>query len=162
MDEPKSSKYDRYSVSLIKFTEIERREDKIINKNKKGIKVNDLEAVKEEESISNRSKINKEKDNQRNKKDSIFMITIDVSKNIQRKSLIDKLNSSPQPQSQIKRKRNLIDRNQFPFEDIKDDNEYHEENDNIDYDKLRKELIELEKAKLKEEARRRKKIKYLI
>ena len=73
--------------------------------------------MKEEESISNRSKINKEKDNQRNKKDSIFMNIIDVSKNIQRKS--------------------LIDRNQFPFEDIKDDNEYHEENDNIDYDKKR-------------------------
>ena len=159
VDEPKSSKYDRYSVSLIKFKEIERQEDKFINKNKKGIKVSDLEAVKEEESISNRSKINKEKDNQRNKKDSIFMNTINVSKNIQRKSIIDKLNSSQQVQSQNKRKRNIIDINQFPYEDIKDDDEYHEENDNIDYDKLRKELIELEEAKLKEEARRRKKNK---
>ena len=42
VDEPKSSKYDRYSVSLIKFKEIERQEDKFINKNKKGIKVSDL------------------------------------------------------------------------------------------------------------------------
>jgi hypothetical protein len=159
MDEPKSSKYDRYSVSLIKFKEIERQEDKIINKNKKGIKINDLEAVKEEESISIKSRINKEKDNQRNKKDSILMNTIDISKNIQRKSIIEKLNSSQQAQAQIKRKRNIVDINQFPYEDINDDDEYHEENDNIDYDKLRKELIELEEAKLKEEARRRKKHK---
>ena len=50
--------------------------------------------MEEEESISNRSKINKEKDNHRNKKDSIFMNTIDVSKNIQRKKVIDKLNKS--------------------------------------------------------------------
>lgn len=153
MDEPKSSKYDRYSVSLIKFKGIERQEDKIINKNKKGIKINELEAVKEEESISNKSRINKG-----NKKDSILMNTINVSKNIQRNSIIEmnKLNSSPQPQTQIKRKRNIIDINQFPYEDINDDDEYHEENDNIDYDKLRKELIELEEAKLKEEARRKK------
>ena len=156
MDEPKSSKYDRYSVSLIKFKGIERQEDKIINKNKKGIKINELEAVKEEESISNKSRINKG-----NKKDSILMNTINVSKNIQRNSIIEmnKLNSSPQPQTQIKRKRNIIDINQFPYEDINDDDEYHEENDNIDYDKLRKELIELEEAKLKEEARRKKKTK---
>lgn len=153
MDEPKSSKYDRYSVSLIKFKEIGGQEDKIINK--KGIKVNDLEEVKEEESLSNKSKINKEKDNQRNKKDSILMNTIDISKSIQRKSIIDKLNSNKQPQSQIKRKRNIVDINQFPYEDINDDDEYHEENDNIDYDKLRKELIELEEAKLKEEEKRR-------
>ena len=130
----------RYSVSLIKFKGIERQEDKIINKNKKGIKINELEAVKEEESISNKSRINKG-----NKKDSILMNTINVSKNIQRNSIIEmnKLNSSPQPQTQIKRKRNIIDINQFPYEDINDDDEYHEENDNIDYDKLRKELIEL-------------------
>ena len=118
--------------------------------------------MKEEESLSNKSKINKEKDNQRNKKDSIFMNIIDISKNIQRKSIIDKLNPSQQSQSQIKRKRNIVDINQFPYEDINDDDEYHEENDNIDYDKLRKELIELEKTKIKEEAKKSKKIKYLI
>ena len=158
MNEPKSSKYDRYSVSLIKFKEIERQEDKIINKIKKGMKINELEEVKEEESLSN---ANKEKENQKNKRDSLFMNTIDISKNINRKSIIsiNKLNTSQQSQPQGIRKRVIVDINQFPYEDINDDDEYHEENDNIDYDKLRKELIELEEAKLKEEARRKKKNK---
>ena len=158
INEPKSNRYDSYASTMVKFIEIQKDEIPEPKKHKKGIKVNDLEAVKEEESFT-KSNINKEKENEEenlnNKNDE------DSKKN--------ELSKKPQNQgfrrinlvakNQVRKKRNDIDINQFPCEDIEKDDYYEENNKEIDYAKLRKELIEKEEAKLKDESKNNKKNK---
>ena len=79
-----------------------------------------------------------------------------MNKRIQNQ-VIKKINSISQ-NNQGRKKRNDIDINQFPCKDIEDDdNRYIENNDEINYDKLRRELIEKEEAKLKEQTMNSKK-----
>ena len=156
MDEPKSNNYDRYSSSLVKYKEIEKKENILIkNKNKKGIKIDNLEEVKEEESLS-KSNINNDSPNKRdsitNKKDLNINNISKTIYNIKRSSILLLDN--------VKKKRSIMDINQFPYEDIVDD-DYHENDNEINYTQLRKELMELEEAKIKEEKRNKKKNKVI-
>ena len=174
IDEPKSSKYDSYSCTMVKFIGIEKQEMPIAkikskhNKNnKKEMQVNELEEVKEEESLSksniynkNDNIIEKDKDLENNDEKNIINKE-DNKKNEMNKrtqnQVIKKINPISQ-NNQGRKKRNDIDINQFPYKDIEDDDSrYMENNDEINYDKLRKELIEKEEAKLKEEAMKAKK-----
>ena len=172
INEPKSNRYDSYACTMVKFIEIEKDEipspkTKKNNKNNKGMKVNDLEEVKEEESLS-KSNINNKKDNEQDKeKEKEKEKDIENNKNKEENKknefnkrihnqTIKKINIFSQNNT-IKKKRNDIDINQFPCKDIEDDNRYIETNDGIDYNKLRKELLEKEEAKLKEETQKAKK-----
>ena len=64
MDEPKSNKYDSYSSTMVKFIEIEKQEAPINKKNKKDMKVNELEEVKEESFSKSNIKYNKKSENE--------------------------------------------------------------------------------------------------
>ena len=151
IDEPKSNKYDSYSTTMVKFIEIEKQEIPAINK--KGMKINDLEAVKEEESLS-RSNLNKDKENE-NKTNTIMSKEEKNSEFRQKaqKKLTKRIKVTSQV-NQVKKKRNDADINQFPFEDISNDDINYETNNEINYEKLRKELRDLEEAKLKEESKK--------
>ena len=155
IEEPKSNKYDSYSSTMVKFKQIKKQEI-VNNKNKKGVQMNNLEEVKEEETFSKSNINNKEKDNKNNtendkKNESIKKLPINLTK---RKNLI-----IPIPTVQVRKKRNDVDINQFPYEDLENDDFYIENNNEIDYTKLRKEIIELEQAKLKEEKKINRKTK---
>ena len=159
MEEPKSNKYDSYSSTMVKFIELERQEIQINKKNNKkdiNVNVNALEEVKEE-SLSKSYLDNKDKENDENKINNNIDKNEDSKKNEITKKITKRINISI-PNNQVKRKRNDIDINQFPFQDIENDNNYnYENNDEIDYEKLRKELHELEEAKLKEQSNKNKK-----
>ena len=160
LDEPISNKYDSYSTTMVKFIEIEKQEIPAIkHKNKKGMKINELEEVKEEESIS-KSHLNKENENINDNN----INTNNVSKEDKKSELTKKSQKKSNkrikifvPTNQVKKKRNDVDIHQFPCEDIPTDDINYESNNEINYEKLRKELKELEEAKLKEESNKNKK-----
>ena len=157
IEEPKSNKYDSYSSTMVKFIQMERQEVLV---NKKGMQIDyNLEEVKEEESFSksnlkthidNNNNNNNTNNNEEVKRNG--NIKKSLNKVIRRSSL---LNNNPPP-----KKKKMNDINQFPYEDIENDDYYHvENNDEIDYSKLRKELVEFEAAKMKEEKKKNKKNK---
>ena len=157
VEEPKSNKYDSYSSTMVKFKQIEREE---VFVNKKGMQVDyNLEEVKEEESFSKSNlKTNNEinNNNEETKRNETIKKTIGKCKVIKRSSIVN--NNMNKIQS--KKKKMIVDINQFPFEDIEDDDYYHLENNNeIDYSKLRKELNDYEAAKIREEKKNSRKNK---
>ena len=160
IDEPTSNKYDSYSTTMVKFIEIEKQEIPAIkHKNKKGIQINELEEVKEEESIS-KSHLNKENENINDNN----INTNNASKEDKKSELTKKSQKKSNkrikifvPTNQVKKKRNDVDIHQFPCEDIPTDDINYESNNEINYEKLRKELKEFEEAKLKEESNKNKK-----
>ena len=175
-DEPKSNKYDSYSTTMVKLKEIKKEEVEPApikhKKHKKGLKVNELEAVKEEESMS-KSNIyteDKEEENENNKENEVENEKNNKNNEENRKQELKKkygnqivkkisLIAQNQNNNQQRKKRNDIDINQFPCQDIEIDDyyNYEEKNTEIDYNKLRKDLIDKEEAKLKEELNKNKK-----
>ena len=172
MDEPKSNKYDSYSSTMVKFIEIEKQEAPINKKNKKDMKVNELEEVKEESFSKSNIKYNKKsenendenksnnnnniqnEDNQINEKNDRNEINKNRKSNMTKRINIKIPNNQNNQNNQVKKKRNDIDINQFPYEDIENESHNYENNNDIDYDKLRKEIIQLEEGKLKEESKK--------
>ena len=179
-EEPKSNRYDSYSTTMVKLKEIKKEEAEPVQikhrKNKKRLKTNQLEAVKEEESMSKSNEYDedeKEDENENNKENEDENENEKNNKNNEDKEnrknelkkkygnqIVKRISLIAQNQNnQQKKKRNDIDINQFPCQDIEVDEyyNYEEKNTEIDYNKLRKDLIDREEAKLKEELNKNKK-----
>ena len=136
MDEPLSNKYDRYATTLVKFKEIDKEKN---NKYNKEI----LEEIDEEyENITT----NENKNNNNNKNINEIMIRNERKEGTKKiTTRINKiLNYDENNNNNIKnKKRNLNEiMSQFSFHDLEDNNDIYKEPDNINIEKLRKEIQE--------------------
>jgi hypothetical protein len=134
MDEPLSNKYDRYATTLVKFKEIDKEKN---NKYNKEI----LEEIDEEyENITT----NENKNNNKN----INEIMIRNERKEGTKKITTRINNilnyDDNNNNNIKnKKRNLNEiMSQFSFHDLEDNNDIYKEPDNINIEKLRKEIQE--------------------
>ena len=137
MDEPLSNKYDRYATTLVKFKEIDKEKN---NKYNKEI----LEEIDEEyENITT----NENKNNNNNNK-NINEIMIRNERKEGTKKITTRINNilnyDDNNNNNIKnKKRNLNEiMSQFSFHDLEDNNDIYKEPDNINIEKLRKEIQE--------------------
>ena len=137
MDEPLSNKYDRYATTLVKFKEIDKEKN---NKYNKEI----LEEIDEEyENITT----NENKNNNNNKNINEIMIRNERKEGT--KKITTRINNilnydDNNNNNNIKnKKRNLNEiMSQFSFHDLEDNNDIYKEPDNINIEKLRKEIQE--------------------
>ena len=136
MDEPLSNKYDRYATTLVKFKEIDKEKN---NKYNKEI----LEEIDEEyENITT----NENKNNNNNKNINEIMIRKERKEGTKKITtrINNILNYDDNNNNNIKnKKRNLNEiMSQFSFHDLEDNNDIYKEPDNINIEKLRKEIQE--------------------
>ena len=136
MDEPLSNKYDRYATTLVKFKEIDKEKN---NKYNKEI----LEEIDEEyENITT----NENKNNNNNKNINEIMIRNERKEGTKKITtrINNILNYDDNNNNNIKnKKRNLNEiMSQFSFHDLEDNNDIYKEPDNINIEKLRKEIQE--------------------
>ena len=136
MDEPLSNKYDRYATTLVKFKEIDKEKN---NKYNKEI----LEEIDEEyENITT----NENKNNNNNKNINEIMIRNERREGTKKITtrINNILNYDDNNNNNIKnKKRNLNEiMSQFSFHDLEDNNDIYKEPDNINIEKLRKEIQE--------------------
>ena len=136
MDEPLSNKYDRYATTLVKFKEIDKEKN---NKYNKEI----LEEIDEEyENITT----NENKNNNNNKNINEIMIRNEKKEGTKKITtrINNILNYDDNNNNNIKnKKRNLNEiMSQFSFHDLEDNNDIYKEPDNINIEKLRKEIQE--------------------
>ena len=136
MDEPLSNKYDRYATTLVKFKEIDKEKN---NKYNKEI----LEEIDEEyENITT----NENKNNNNNKNKNEIMIRNERKEGTKKITtrINNILNYDDNNNNNIKnKKRNLNEiMSQFSFHDLEDNNDIYKEPDNINIEKLRKEIQE--------------------
>ena len=134
MDEPKPNKFDRYAATMVKFKEIEKEKEKgfkYINKNNAQV-LEEVDEESEKNSINNNN-INNEKSEtnpskiKENKKQNKYYY-VGQNKN-------------------ANKKKNMIEiMNQFSFHDLDDNNDVYIESNDINYEKLRKELQEKQKV----------------
>ena len=136
MDEPLSNKYDRYATTLVKFKEIDKEKN---NKYNKEI----LEEIDEEyENITT----NENKNINNNKNINEIMIRNERKEGTKKITtrINNILNYDDNNNNNIKnKKRNLNEiMSQFSFHDLEDNNDIYKEPDNINIEKLRKEIQE--------------------
>ena len=138
MDEPLSNNYDRYATTLLKFKEIDKEKNYKINK--KEI----LEEIDEENENNtlNENEKNMVENRTRNVKEGTLGKTIKLS-NIYKEDLNNNNNKN--------KKRNLNEiMSQFSYHDLDNDNDIYKEPENINYEKLRKELKKKENEQIEE------------
>ena len=138
MDEPLSNNYDRYATTLVKFKEIDKEKNYKINK--KEI----LEEIDEENENNtlNENEKNMVENRTRNVKEGTLGKTIKLS-NIYKEDLNNNNNKN--------KKRNLNEiMSQFSYHDLDNDNDIYKEPENINYEKLRKELKKKENEQIEE------------
>ena len=138
MDEPLSNNYDRYATTLVKFKEIDKEKNYKINK--KEI----LEEIDEENENNtlNENEKNMVENRTRNEKEGTLGKTIKLS-NIYKEDLNNNNNKN--------KKRNLNEiMSQFSYHDLDNDNDIYKEPENINYEKLRKELEKKENEQIEE------------
>ena len=145
MDEPLSNKYDRYATTLVKFKEIDKEKN---NKYNKEI----LEEIDEEyENITT----NENKNNNNNKNINEIMIRNERKEGTKKITtrINNILNYDDNNNNNIKnKKRNLNEiMSQFSFHDLEDNNDIYKEPDNINIEKLRKEIQEKQNEQNEEE-----------
>ena len=136
MDEPLSNNYDRYATTLVKFKEIDKEKNYKINK--KEI----LEEIDEENENNtlNENEKNMVENRTRNEKETLGK-TIKLS-NIYKEDLNN---------NNKNKKRNLNEiMSQFSYHDLDNDNDIYKEPENINYEKLRKELEKKENEQIEE------------
>ena len=127
MDEPPSNKYDRYAATMITFRETEKQNQFKYNKN--GEVLEEVDEESEKNSVIN----NKTKNEFSPNKKEIKKL----------KSLININNKN--------KKKNLIDiMNQFPYQDLDDNDDIYTEPKDINYEQLRKEAEEKQNEASKE------------
>ena len=127
MDEPPSNKYDRYAATMITFRETEKQNQFKYNKN--GQVLEEVDEESEKNSVIN----NKTKNEFSPNKKEIKKL----------KSLININNKN--------KKKNLIDiMNQFPYQDLDDNDDIYTEPKDINYEQLRKEAEEKQNEASKE------------
>ena len=137
MDEPLSNNYDRYATTLVKFKEIDKEKNYKINK--KEI----LEEIDEENENNtlNENEKNMVENRTRNEKEGTLGKTIKLS-NIYKEDLNN---------NNKNKKRNLNEiMSQFSYHDLDNDNDIYKEPENINYEKLRKELEKKENEQIEE------------
>ena len=137
MDEPLSNNYDRYATTLVKFKEIDKEKNYKINK--KEI----LEEIDEENENNtlNENEKNMVENRTRNVKEGTLGKTIKLS-NIYKEDLNN---------NNKNKKRNLNEiMSQFSYHDLDNDNDIYKEPENINYEKLRKELEKKENEQIEE------------
>ena len=137
MDEPLSNNYDRYATTLVKFKEIDKEKNYKINK--KEI----LEEIDEENEYNtlNENEKNMVENRTRNVKEGTLGKTIKLS-NIYKEDLNN---------NNKNKKRNLNEiMSQFSYHDLDNDNDIYKEPENINYEKLRKELEKKENEQIEE------------
>ena len=137
MDEPLSNNYDRYATTLVKFKEIDKEKNYKINK--KEI----LEEIDEENENNtlNENEKNMVENRTRNVKEGTLGKTIKLS-NIYKEDLNN---------NNKNKKRNLNEiMTQFSYHDLDNDNDIYKEPENINYEKLRKELEKKENEQIEE------------
>ena len=137
MDEPLSNNYDRYATTLVKFKEIDKEKNYKINK--KEI----LEEIDEENEHNtlNENEKNMVENRTRNVKEGTLGKTIKLS-NIYKEDLNN---------NNKNKKRNLNEiMSQFSYHDLDNDNDIYKEPENINYEKLRKELEKKENEQIEE------------
>ena len=137
MDEPLSNNYDRYATTLVKFKEIDKEKNYKINK--KEI----LEEIDEENENNtlNENEKNMVENRTRNEKEGTLGKTIKLS-NIYKEDLNN---------NNKNKKRNLNEiMSQFSYHDLDNDNDIYKEPENINYEKLRKELKKKENEQIEE------------
>ena len=138
MDEPLSNNYDRYATTLVKFKEIDKE------KNYKISKKEILEEIDEENENNtlNENEKNMVENRTRNEKEGTLGKTIKLS-NIHKEDLNNNNNKN--------KKRNLNEiMSQFSYHDLDNDNDIYKEPENINYEKLRKELEKKENEQIEE------------
>ena len=137
MDEPLSNNYDRYATTLVKFKEIDKE------KNYKISKKEILEEIDEENENNtlNENEKNMVENRTRNVKEGTLGKTIKLS-NIYKEDLNN---------NNKNKKRNLNEiMSQFSYHDLDNDNDIYKEQENINYEKLRKELEKKENEQIEE------------
>ena len=137
MNEPLSNNYDRYATTLVKFKEIDKEKNYKINK--KEI----LEEIDEENENNtlNENEKNMVENRTRNVKEGTLGKTIKLS-NIYKEDLNN---------NNKNKKRNLNEiMSQFSYHDLDNDNDIYKEPENINYEKLRKELEKKENEQIEE------------
>ena len=137
MDEPLSNNYDRYATTLVKFKEIDKEKNYKINK--KEI----LEEIDEENENNtlNENEKNMVENRTKNEKEGTLGKTIKLS-NIYKEDLNN---------NNKNKKRNLNEiMSQFSYHDLDNDNDIYKEPENINYEKLRKELEKKENEQIEE------------
>ena len=137
MDEPLSNNYDRYATTLVKFKEIDKE------KNYKISKKEILEEIDEENENNtlNENEKNMVENRTRNEKEGTLGKTIKLS-NIYKEDLNN---------NNKNKKRNLNEiMSQFSYHDLDNDNDIYKEPENINYEKLRKELEKKENEQIEE------------
>ena len=137
MDEPLSNNYDRYATTLVKFKEIDKE------KNYKISKKEILEEIDEENENNtlNENEKNMVENRTRNEKEGTLGKTIKLS-NIYKEDLNN---------NNKNKKRNLNEiMSQFSYHDLDNDNDIYKEQENINYEKLRKELEKKENEQIEE------------
>ena len=137
MDEPLSNNYDRYATTLVKFKEIDKEKNYKINK--KEI----LEEIDEENENNtlNENEKNMVENRTRNVKEGTLGKAIKLS-NIYKEDLNN---------NNKNKKRNLNEiMSQFSYHDLDNDNDIYKEPENINYEKLRKELKKKENEQIEE------------
>ena len=128
MDEPSSNKFDRYAGTLVKFKEIEKQN--LFKYNQNGEVLEEVDEESEKNSINNDINNN------------------DKNHYIQSKNEIKKFNILGDNKN---KKKNLIDlMNQFPYQDLDDNNDIYKEPKEINYAQLRKELEEKQNEQFEE------------
>ena len=135
--EPLSNNYDRYATTLVKFKEIDKEKNYKINK--KEI----LEEIDEENENNtlNENEKNMVENRTRNVKEGTLGKTIKLS-NIYKEDLNN---------NNKNKKRNLNEiMSQFSYHDLDNDNDIYKEPENINYEKLRKELEKKENEQIEE------------
>ena len=146
MDEPLSNNYDRYATTLVKFKELDKEKNNRFNKNDKEI----LEEINEEnENISgndmnNNNDKNAVENKTRNEREGITRRTTIKLSNIYKNDLNNNNNNR-------NKKKNLNEiMSQFSFHNLENDNDIYKEPDNINFEKLRKEMEKVQNEKNEE------------
>ena len=149
MEEPLSNKYDRYATTLVKFKEIEKDKYKY-NKNDKEI----LEEIDEENENISGNDINNDKNiNENKEKEKINVNRRKITRTSTYLQNYDNNNNN-----RLKKKNINEIMSQFSYHDLEDNNDIYKEPDNINFDKLRKE-IEQKQNEENEEKKTQKKAK---
>ena len=129
MEEPLSNKYDRYATTLVKFKEIEKEKYKYNKNDNKEI----LEEIDEENENNTINDINKNENKEKEEK---------IESNRKRTIRLTNLFSLENNNNRLKKKNLNEIMSQFSFHDLDDNNDIYKEPENINYEKLRKEIQE--------------------
>ena len=149
MEEPFSNNFDRYASTLITYKNID-------NEGKERFKLKGEEILEE---ISEDSEKKSEDGNEKNSNNISNSKENNNKNNVSNNNNFSK--SIYKKNDGEKKKKKVIDINQFSFHDLADDTDHYIESGNIDYEKLRKEMEEKQKI-VSEEKKENDKVKIKI